>query len=67
MPKTYKEDETLKAHTLSTFNRGYNSYSGGKSTVEDEEYPYGLNIVPDYNGSNTKRAGRQRFGAGGKY
>jgi len=63
MPKTYKEDETLKAHTLSTFNRGYNSYSGGKSTVEDEEYPYGLNIVPDYNGSNTKRAGRQRFGA----
>jgi len=61
--RRYTEDEKLNVYNLDGFLKGYNSYTQGKSTVADNEYPYGLNIVPDFNGSNTKRTGRARYSA----
>ena len=60
MPK-YR-DEELKTYALNTFKGGYNSYAGGKSTVEDNEIPYGLNSLPTDNGSFAKRNGSALFG-----
>lgn len=42
--------------------KGFNSYSSGKSTIEDNEIPYGLNMFLDNTGSASKRLGRTKFG-----
>lgn len=54
-------DDNLLSHTLPSFSGGYNSYAGGKSTVADNEFPYGQNVVVEGNGSTTKRNGSSRY------
>jgi len=57
------QDPELKKFDLENFQGGFNSYSGGKRTVKDNEFPYGLNVVLDNNGSATKRSGSLVYGA----
>jgi len=61
MPKKFEDDKT-KSYNLPNFLGGYNSYASGKATVKDNEFPYGLNVVLDNNGSVMKRNGSARWG-----
>jgi hypothetical protein len=60
--KTYAKGRQLENHALPTFSGGYNSYTAGKSTVDDKEFPYGYNVDLDDVGSAKKRAGTSRYG-----
>jgi hypothetical protein len=52
----------LKQYSIKSFNRGYNSYAGSRSQVEDEEIPQGAyNVVLDDNGSAAKVNGMTKF------
>lgn len=52
----------LKKFSIESFNRGYNSYAGSRSQVEDEEIPQGAyNVVLDDNGSAAKVNGMTKF------
>lgn len=57
----YSDDQELKPFKLPSFAGGYNSYVGGKSTVDNKEFPYGQNVVLTGNGSLTKVPGSNRF------
>jgi hypothetical protein len=52
----------LKNHRLGGFKGGYSSFTGSKSNLKDTEFPYGVNVVLDDNGSLTKAPGATRFG-----
>lgn len=52
----------LKQYELKNFSLGYNSYSQSKSLIKDQEFPYGVNVYLDDNGSVTKRPGSTRYG-----
>lgn len=56
------QDDKLSVKEIPSFRKGYSSYTQGKSTCDDEEFPYGVNVVLDNNGSATKRAGSTRYG-----
>lgn len=52
----------LKQFSIKSFNKGYNSYAGSRSQVEDEEIPQGAyNVVLDDNGSAAKVNGMTKF------
>ena len=51
----------LQQFPLSKFDGGYNSFSQSKSLVQDNEIPYGSNVLLDDNGSATKRLGRTAY------
>lgn len=52
----------LEQYSLKSFNKGYNSYAGSRSMIEDEEIPQGgYNIVLDDNGSASKVAGMEKY------
>ena len=52
----------LRNYTLKNFSKGYNSYVGSRSQVEDEEIPQGAyNVVLDDNGSASKVAGMEKY------
>jgi hypothetical protein len=62
MAKRYFQDEPLKRYFLKSFAKGYNSFTGSKTQIDDEEFPTGINVYLDDNGSVTKRAGSSRYG-----
>lgn len=52
----------LKQFSIKSYNKGYNSYAGSRSQVEDEEIPQGAyNVVLDDNGSAAKVNGMTKF------
>lgn len=55
-------DEPLERHPVPSFKKGYNSYSGSKTLIDDEEFPEGVNVLLDDNGSIEKRNGKTRYG-----
>ena len=63
MPTKSYADPQLKKFDLKNFVGGYNSYTQGKANVKDNEFPYGLNVILDGNGSVMKRPGSARYGA----
>lgn len=60
MPK-YRDDP-LRDYELKSFDGGYNSFTASKLLVDDDEVPYGENVIFDDNGAATKRAGSRRYG-----
>lgn len=60
--RTYREDSPLQDYSLPNFGGGYNSFSGSKLLIKDNEFPQGAtNVFSDENGSATKRAGKDRY------
>lgn len=62
MAENYKDD-VLLSYPLKDFRGGYNSYTGSKSNIENNEFPIGQNVELDDNGSVTKTLGTSRYGA----
>lgn len=62
MAKKYYPDDELKNYPVKDFKLGYNSYAASKSLIKDNEFPYGVNVLLDDNGSVTKRNGSSRYG-----
>jgi len=60
--KFYKDDTDLKSYVIPSFKKGYNSYTQSKSLIDDQEIPYGINVVVDDNGAATKRPGKTAYG-----
>lgn len=54
-------DQELREHVLPSFKKGYNSYTGSKTTVDDEEFPVGHNVILSDTGGVTKRPGTSRY------
>lgn len=63
MAKKYYEDEPLKRYALKSFSKGYNSFTGSKTQIDDEEFPTGTNVYLDDNGAVVKRSGSSRYSA----
>lgn len=62
MAKSAVVDDELKSYPLKNFRGGYNSYTGSKSNLNDDEFPAALNAELDDNGSITKSPGTSRYG-----
>ena len=64
MPKSYQDDE-LKSFRVSSFSKGYNSYTLSNTLVDDQEFPPGggpsQNVYLDNNGAASKVQGSSRF------
>lgn len=52
----------LKTWKYGGFSKGYDSFDGSKSAVENEAYPYGKNSYPTGRGSVGKAPGAARYG-----
>jgi hypothetical protein len=63
MAKSKFVDDELIAYPLKDFRGGYNSYTGSKSNIDDNEIPVGKNAELDDNGSVTKVLGTSTYGA----
>lgn len=56
-------DDELQTHPLNNFAGGYNSFTGSRALLRDNEIPNGKDVVLDDNGSVTKVAGMVRYGS----
>lgn len=62
MAKSKQIDDELVSYPLKDFRGGYNSFTGSKTNLDDNEFPVGQNVELDDNGSVTKVMGTARYG-----